>query len=173
MKKNFTLLCLLFFALVIASCKKDVPDCCAMPAQPYLKTNDNSFSAVPATGYNSRTNKDTLVIVATNTVKSDQNVGFQFKFVSEGNYKLTGNQAYYYTTIGGDVISARYKLDESANNLVAVTKYEKGAVGTYSDVLTGTFKLAFVNIDQPAQKLNFEGTFQVTPTANYISLMHF
>lgn len=67
---------------------------------------------------------------------NEQVINFKMKFNGVGNYILKGNQATYYTTIGGDVITSFYKLESNSTASLNITRYDAN-----QNILEGNFEL--------------------------------
>jgi hypothetical protein len=65
---------------------------------------------------------------------NDQAIYFKIKFKGEGVYNLSGSQASYYTTVGGDVMTSLYILDPGSSSEITITDYDPE-----QKIVTGTF----------------------------------
>jgi hypothetical protein len=80
---------------------------------------------------------DTLVILCSSRVPNDESVvGMKIKFEGEDIYPLKTDQALYYTTVGKDVITSRYKPSPNAVGQVVNIKYDKA-----KKLIEGSFEL--------------------------------
>ncbi|GAA4325226.1 hypothetical protein GCM10023149_27400 [Mucilaginibacter gynuensis] len=144
MKKPVTLL-LLLATLAITACKKEKRACCVLPpgAEFYLagKQGDSTWFGKPtAVFYN-----DSLNVYAGH---GEQHMNIRIKFTGKGKYSLNNTNAIYYVTVGQDVIVANYWADNTADNWITVTNYDKA-----NNIITGDFNLSFVPVRTPIQAM--------------------
>ena len=74
----------------------------------------------------------------------------KIKFQGIGKYTLIKNQAYYYTTVGGDVLTSKYKLAPNSIGQLIVSKYDKdkkSIEGTFDLMLKKDWSYSENNID--------------------------
>ncbi len=135
--KKLTPVILAIFVLSLfnSACRTD--KCCS-PAQPkqfiIAQKNGVSWTADPSS---SNIQGDMVALFGTNFSSSiEETLTMQFKVSGTGNYPLKNTQALYYNTIGRDVITSRYHLDDSFANSVKVTKYDPN-----TNIISGTFSL--------------------------------
>jgi hypothetical protein len=131
--KKFTLLALVVFSLLTAACTKR--NCCVPPViAPYIGADKNLVKWTgEATAEKQGT--DTLLIVGS---KTEERLIMRLKFNGKGTYTLQNNQAFYFTTIGGDVFTSEYIVDNTAASTLTVTDYNETSrlvSGTYSLML--------------------------------------
>ena len=74
---------------------------------------------------------DTLTILGSG---DEQVVVFKIKFKEVGTYDLSGSQASYYTTVGGDVLTSLYKPAPESDSQLIITDYN-----SESNIIEGTF----------------------------------
>lgn len=155
MKKNLLLLSVLF--LFLTACGKK--DCCVMPKQPFITAEKNSahWTADPTS---STLVGDTVAIFGTNfSTTLEETLSLQFKASAPGKYALKGKQAWYYNTVGRDVIVSEYQLDDTFANSVEITAFNKD-----SNVIAGTFSVKLKHTypsDKPASLQFLNGKFQI------------
>ncbi|GLU53763.1 DUF6252 family protein [Dyadobacter frigoris] len=133
-------LAILFFALGIFSCKKDKE---SFAPENYLfsaEKNDEKWTGTTEISLQAP-DSDTLTLLF-KANNSNEVLWVKIKFNEIGSYPLKGNQAGYYSTVGGDVISSNYVMANGDVGHLTVTKYN------------------------PAQKL-IEGTFDISLTKQY------
>jgi len=78
---------------------------------------------------------DTLMILGIAN-ESEEFIVMKIKFVGTGNYTLNSNQALYYSTIGGDVLTSEYKIDSDGFGEIEVLAYDPD-----SDAISGHFEI--------------------------------
>ncbi|MBD1364838.1 hypothetical protein IDJ77_13535 [Mucilaginibacter sp. ZT4R22] len=128
--KKLTLPALIILCLFTAACSKR--NCCVPPViAPYIGADKNSVKwTAEATAEKQGT--DTLLIVGSQT---EERLIMRLKFTGKGTYTLQNTQAFYFTTIGGDVFTSRYNVDNTAASTLTVTNYDEATKlvsGTYS-----------------------------------------
>jgi hypothetical protein len=176
--KNFVLH--LFFCLVIVGCKDDeveTIDCPVKLSSSYSSAsvvanatppkhpcdyitalkNGEEWTVWATTHFGSK--NDTLYVGG---VGNEETLSFKFHFTGPGIYEITttanhqylNGNAYYYTTIGLDVINARYLLAKKA--IVEIVEYNKT-----EKMIKGNFEFSF-NEYSGSSTYSFEqGTFSV------------
>ena len=115
----------IFLILVLFSCQDD------NQAEPQL--TENTFSAqrneVNWSGQseiNLDNETDTLTLISIANIPNDEVLVMKIKFQGVGQYTLTKNQAFYYSTVGRDVIVNKYKLAPNPVGQLEITKYDSG-----------------------------------------------
>jgi hypothetical protein len=103
---------------------------------------------------------DTLYIFAIAHKPNEEVIGMTIKFNGTGEYTLTKNQAFYYATVGGDVIVSEYKLPENTTARVVISRYTTG-----DKIVEGTFTMTLhQSMSNPPNTINIltleEGTFK-------------
>ncbi|TFF38261.1 DUF6252 family protein [Mucilaginibacter psychrotolerans] len=155
--KKLTLLALIFLCLVTAACTKH--NCCVPPPiTPYIGADKNTVKWTgEATAEKQGT--DTLLIIGS---KTEERLIMRLKFTGEGIYTFQNTQAFYFTTIGGDVFTSEYIVDETAASTLTVTDYNETsrlASGTYSLTLKRNYPNPTSAYPQKVQFVN--GMFHV------------
>ncbi len=79
--------------------------------------------------------KDTLFIMARN---GEENIIIGIKQKGTGTYSPAEFKAYFYATIGLDVVVATYQLSNDPSNSINITDYDET-----THVVKGSFNLAF------------------------------
>jgi len=123
------------------------------------KINEENWNGVPEFSINSV--NDTLTLLGAG---NEQVVAFKIKFKGEGVYNLSGTQANYYTTIGGDVISSLYTLGASSSSQITITEYN-----SEQNIVKGNFEISLLkewsNPENNTNSLSFtHGQFKGTIT---------
>jgi hypothetical protein len=155
MKKH--ILPFIILTTLLTACSKKM--CCVLPNIAYMVADKNNaqWSADPSS---SNIRQDTIALFGTNfSTQLEETLTMQFKASAPGTYSLKGNQALYYNTVGRDVITSEYGLDDTYANTVIIASYDK--VGK---VVTGTFNLKFKHTypaDKPASLQFLNGQFKV------------
>ncbi len=121
--------------------------------------NAQSWKALPELTIDTRT--DTLTLLG---VGNEQVIAFKLKFNGEGVYDLSGTQANYYTTVGGDALTSLYTLGETASSQITITAYN-----SEQNTIKGNFEIVLVkewsNPENDLNELNFtQGRFKATIT---------
>lgn len=133
--KKLTLITLAILALFNSACRSD--KCCTpAPQKQFIiaQKNGASWTADPSS---SNIQGDMVALFGTNFSSSiEETLTMQFKVSGTGNYPLKNTQALYYNTIGRDVMTSRYQLDDSFANSVNVTSYNSN-----TNIISGTFSL--------------------------------
>lgn len=92
---------------------------------------------------------DTLTFRGTANRPNDEVLVMKIKFNGVGSYSLKNRQAYYYSTIGGDVLSSEYELGTNVGEMV-ITKYEPEG-----KLLEGTFEMSLTKVrSNPANAID-------------------
>jgi len=81
---------------------------------------------------------DSLRFQAVTNRPNDEVMNLIIKFQGIGSYELTSQSASYYTTVGGDVISSVYVLDNSAPLHFEITEYTAD-----TKTIEGDFRMVF------------------------------
>jgi len=154
--KKYILPFIVLTTLLTACGKKN---CCILPNIAYMVADKNNtqWSADPSS---SNLRNDTIALFGTNfSTQLEETLTIQFKASAPGTYSLKGDQALYYNTVGRDVITSEYGLDDTYANTVIIASYDK--VGK---VVTSTFNLKFKHTypaDKPASLQFLNGQFKV------------
>lgn len=130
--KKLILITIVCLAALTFSCTKERPLCCAMPDSPYIYAVKNNVNWQGAPLAEKITN-DSIAIIGSQT---KERLILRIKTKLEGTYTLTGNQGNYFTTVGQDVITSEYFLDDAATNTVTISKYDNA-----KDLITGTYSV--------------------------------
>ena len=88
-----------------------------------MQKNNVKWSGVPEIRINAET--DSLTFFGTANASNDEVIVMKIKFQGLGQYTLTKNQAYYYSTVGGDVLMSKYKLAPNSIGQLVISKYDK------------------------------------------------
>jgi hypothetical protein len=151
--KKLTLIVLTIFALFNSACH---PDKCCSPTPPLqfitAQKNGVSWTADPSS---SNIQGDAVALFGTNFTSSiEETLTIQFKVSGTGNYPLKNTPTLYYNTIGRDVFTSRYHLDDSFANSVNVTNYDPN-----TNTISGTFSLKLKRV-YPDSVNNAQNTLQ-------------
>lgn len=68
---------------------------------------------------------DTLTFLGIANRPNDEVIVIKIKFEGIGSYTLTKDQGYYYTTVGGDVLTSEYRLSPNTVGQIVISKYEE------------------------------------------------
>ena len=158
MKKiNLISFSLLLLSLGIFSCNND--DDLDQPNFISAEINGMNWNGVPEISINQV--NDTLLLLGSG---NEQVIVFKIKFNGEGVYSLSGAQASYYTSVGGDVITSLYTLDTSSSSQLTLTEYN-----SEQNMLKGSFEVQLLqqwsNPENNVNLLSFtNGQFKGTIT---------
>lgn len=148
MKKfDFVLTVLFLLSFGITSCNDD--DILDDPNFISSRINEVDWNGTPEISINHV--NDTLTVLG---YGDGQVVFFKIKFVGKGIYNISGNQASYYTSVGGDIITSLYILGESNNSQISVTDFD-----SEQNIIRGNFQLSlqqdWSNPENNVETLNF------------------
>lgn len=131
--KNTLLSTLLVLTLLVAACKKENQ---VTPGVSAIKNGTTWIANSADNNYLPLNTKDTIYIYAHS---GEEHLVMVLKQTSKGVFQLT-DKTTFYVTVGYDVVTANYKLDNTASNEVAITTYDEN-----KNQLKGTFNLTFKN----------------------------
>ena len=114
---KFFLIAIFFLSFGIISCNDDDN----LDDPNFISTHINEVNWYGKPEININPLNDTLSVLG---YGNNQVVFFKIKYVGEGIYNLSGNQASYYTTVGGDVITSLYLLGESNTSQITITDFD-------------------------------------------------
>ncbi|GAB3821720.1 hypothetical protein [Pontibacter rugosus] len=139
------------------SCDDETVVCPEMP-ESYIMADKNTASWLGQPEL--RLDNDTLWILGVANKPNDEVLVMKIKYNGTGTYALHPKQGYYYTTVGGDVLTSEYKL---AKNTVGTLKII--ADGKTEGVIEGSFDLALrkvrSNPESSIESINFtDGRFR-------------
>lgn len=103
-----------------------------------VKKNGLAWAGVPEMHLNKATSTLTLLGIA-NRPADEEVLVLKLKFEGPGTYSLTKQQAYYYTTARGHVLTSAYKLASCAAGVLEISGYDptgKLLEGSFRMVLT-------------------------------------
>ncbi len=145
MKKTYLILtCMLFLLQGIFSCDTNNNNELE-PNFISMKINEENWNGVPEISMSSV--NDTLTILGAG---DEQVVVIKIKNNGKGIYNLSGAQASYYTTVGGDVITSLYTLNKSTPSKITITEYN-----AEENVLKGNFEISLLKKwSNPESNLN-------------------
>lgn len=127
---------LLVSATALTSCKNE--KCCILPDAPFFISASKNTTDWSAAGTAEKLGTDSLLIVGS---KTEERLLMHIKFTGKGVYTFHTTQVFYFTTVGQDVFTSEYYVDESAPNTLAVEDYNpdsKRISGSYSLTLKKT-----------------------------------
>jgi len=147
----------LILVLVVAvSCSENE----SAPGENFVSVKRNGQTWTGAARIYLDDTKDTLVIEGISDPANTEVVGMRIKFNGIGTYPLEKQQGYYYTTIGGDVLTTTYKLNPAASGVLVISDYNPK-----KKHIEGIFEMSVKQdwsyMENPADVLNFtDGLFQ-------------
>ncbi|MDB5112575.1 MAG: hypothetical protein JWR67_3689 [Mucilaginibacter sp.] len=130
--KRILYLSIAIVCLLSASCRKDQVAVNGITATKDL-TPWNTTDVY--TGFKPLSTKDTLFITGHN---GEENIIIAIKQKGAGTYQPGEFKAYFYTTIGQDVIVSKYQLYNDPANTIVITDYDET-----KQIIKGTFTLVF------------------------------
>ena len=131
--RNF-ILSLSIASLLLFACKKEN----STKVQYNVSAQKNNAAWVaknPYTGFVNANSKDSVLIIAH---AGEETLEIKFKSKGAGTYLQPDLNAYYYTTIGFDVVISEYKLSNTPTNKLIINSYDEG-----NNIITGQFNLTF------------------------------
>ncbi|WP_374950558.1 DUF6252 family protein [Mucilaginibacter sp.] len=131
--KRFLFAALVMLSALNFSCTKGGRMCCANPYQPYMSAEKNGIKWDAAVS-TSRIAGDSLAIAGSQT---EERLVIRIMFNGKGIYNLTGNQATFFTTVGQDVLTSEYGVDNSTKSTIEITEYDNTKA-----IITGTYYIA-------------------------------
>jgi len=118
--KKLTLLILIVLGLFTAGCSKR--NCCVSPAIALYIGADKNMVKWTGEATAEKQGTDTLLIIGS---KTEERLIMRLKFTGKGTYTFQNTQAFYFTTVGGDVFTSEYELDKTAASTLTVTAYDE------------------------------------------------
>ena len=100
-----------------------------------VKKNGLAWAGVPEMHLNKATSTLTLLGIA-NRPADEEVLILKLKFDGPGTYSLTKQQAYYYTTAKGHVLTSAYELASCAAGVLEISGYDPA-----EKLLEGNFRL--------------------------------
>lgn len=157
MKTKLTITILSFALLAVTACNKTKVD----PQGSFLTAQKGAAEWISKT-QEANTYQDSIYLFGT---VGEERLQMHIKFTGKGKYILTGKQATYMVTVGGDVSLVDYMEDAAAESVLNVTDYNAD-----TRTITGNFSL---NMDRDYHYANFDtyypqklaftkGTFKIT-----------
>ena len=131
--KSF-ILSLSIASLLLCACKKEK----SIKAEYTVSAQKNNTAWIaknPYTGFVNTTLKDSTVIIAR---IGEETLGIKFKSKGVGTYVQPEVNAYFYTTVGLDVLVSEYKLSNTATNNLIINNYDEAG-----NTMKGSFDLTF------------------------------
>lgn len=126
----------IMLAIVVFSCDDNdttLPD-------DFIRAEKNTISWEGSASANfSQYTGDTLFIFGRGL---EEALMMKIKFAGTGYYSLGKKQGYYYTTIGGDVVTSEYKTDGGAyTGAVKITRYDET-----EEIIEGNFEVSLKQV---------------------------
>ena len=124
-----------------------------------VKKNGLAWAGVPEMHLNKATSTLTLLGIA-NRPADEEVLILKLKFDGPGTYSLTKQQAYYYTTAKGHVLTSAYELASCAAGVLEISGYDPAEM-----LLEGSFRMVLTKEqggpETNAEALSFtEGRFR-------------
>jgi len=131
--KSF-ILSLSIASLLLCACKKE--NSTKVEYTVSAQKNNTAWVAKnPYTGFVNATLKDSILIIAR---IGEETLGIKFKSKGAGTYLQPDVNAYFYTTVGLDVLVSEYKLSNNATNKLIINNYDEAG-----NTMQGSFNLTF------------------------------
>lgn len=124
-----------FFGILIlgiTSCKDD------NNIEPnYVNANLNglSWEGHPEITFDNQ--NDTLIFLG---IGDEEVLGFKLKFRGQGVYDLSEIKSFFYTTVGGDVLTSEYTLDVNSSSQITIAAYDSN-----QNSVKGNFEISLIN----------------------------
>ena len=155
--KNLFFIAIASAALLLSACTRE-KNCCLLPPSYFVNASKNSVNWL-SQGTAETLGTDSLMIVGSQT---DERLLLRLKFTGKGVYTFHNTQAFYFTTVGQDVATSDYQVDESAVSTLEVLDYNVSA-----KTISGTYSLRLKKVygnpdsDFPATAIFANGQFSV------------
>lgn len=131
-------LAILIITLGFFSCKNDKEKESVDPENYSFSAEKNNEKWAGTTSIQLKSaDSDTVSFFFTANHPNDEVLVINVKFNGTGVYPLNKNQAFYYSTVGGDVIVSRYAMGAEESGNLTITKYD-----TTQKLIEGTFDLS-------------------------------
>lgn len=131
MKKLF-FITIASIAVLLSACTREKSCCVLVPAPPFVAGSKNSTDWT-SKGTAETFKTDSLMIIGS---KTDERLIMKLKFSGKGVYTFQNTQAIYFTTVGQDVSTSEYQVDESGTSTLEVLDYNVSA-----KIISGTYSL--------------------------------
>ena len=128
--KNIALILLI---IAMASCQEDK----AGLTDNSFSVSRNFFPWLGAAEIHVDNTNDTLTFLGVGASANDDVILLKIKFNGPGTYALAKNQAHYYSTVGGDVLTSNYELAPNDVGEFVISKYDPAG-----KLLEGSFKVS-------------------------------
>ncbi|HVW96354.1 MAG TPA: hypothetical protein VHA56_10350 [Mucilaginibacter sp.] len=139
----------LICGLLFYSCKKDNQNVVEDLFIGAFK-NGSSWVGKPSAGY--LPDRDSLQVSGIKQ-PGEENLYFRLNTLAKGSHSIKAGQAGFYTTLGGDAITADYILDTTQANTVVIRDFDYT-----TNIANGTFQLYFTKISGTGDnKVSFTG----------------
>ncbi|MCF0058606.1 DUF6252 family protein [Dyadobacter sp. CY356] len=131
-------LAILMLALGFFACKNEKDKESVNPESSSFSAEKNNEKWTGGTSLQLKSaDSDTVSFFFVANHPNDEVLVINVKFDGMGVYPLNRNQAFYYTTIGGDVISSRYAMSSEDTGRLVITKYD-----TIHKEIEGNFEIS-------------------------------
>lgn len=124
---------LIILAVALIACQED--NTAALPDNSF-SVNRNYFAWEGIAEIHLDDSTDTLTFLGVGSRPNEEIIVMKTKFYGPGTYPLTKNQGYYYTLIGGDVLTSEYTLAPNIAGQLVVSNYD-----STKKILEGTFNV--------------------------------
>lgn len=118
----------------------------------------------------SMTKNDTLSLFFKSNMPNDEVLVVKIPFHGIGKYTISGNQSYYYSTVGGDVFMSEYNHLTSDAGQFEVLKYDI-ATKTITGKFTISLNKKWSRLETNATVLNFTGGFFQGKINDYLAAL--
>jgi hypothetical protein len=119
--------------LLFSACKKD-SSTSKTDFTVFAKKNNVAWAAEIPTSTSMGAQSKRVISITARTGEETLNITFNNRGV--GKYQSTDLFAYYYSTIGGDMVVSGYNLSKDASNEINVTSFDEA-----KNIMTGNFNL--------------------------------
>lgn len=106
------------FLLIFQSCNKDENP---QIIDNYISAKKNGLEGKGQTEIHLNQTTDTLTLLGISNQPNSEVIVLKMLFKGAGKYSLTNEQAYYYTTTGGDVATCHYRIAENSTSELEIS----------------------------------------------------
>jgi hypothetical protein len=122
MKVMKTIVAFLLVSLII-SCHQS--DNTSQLLDNHVSAKRNNVNWIGSTEIRLDSVTDTLTFLGIANRPNDEVIVIKIKFTGAGSYSLTKSQGYYYSTVGGDVLTSEYGLAQNTGSQMIISKYDQ------------------------------------------------
>jgi hypothetical protein len=132
-KGSMKKIALILLTVALISCQDD--NTAALPENSF-SVNRNYATWEGITEIHLDSNTDTLTFLGVGSRPNAEIIVMKTRFQGLGAYPLTKNQGYYYTLVGGDVLTSEYTLAPNVDGQLVLSRYD-----STKKILEGSFNV--------------------------------